>query len=159
MAGRPTVFNERKVARLLDAIAAGATLEAACQRFGFPVSTVAMWAARDTPPGFRRRYFAAFQAKSLVEVDKILAIVDGVEGSDSMAAVQAARTRADVRRWFASKLVGEFADRVQVEHDRAEINIYLPAKGSQAGADARVIDHAPERIEDRREECAVVTRW
>lgn len=87
-------------------------MEAACAEQGMKKGTVACWAARDYR-GFRERYFAAFAAKILAETDRMLELVDGVLNSDSMARVNAAKNAADVRRWLASKMLGEFSERVE----------------------------------------------
>jgi hypothetical protein len=136
MGGRPpTVYREKTAAAVLDSIACGATLEAACAEHGLAKGTVAVWAARDFPPGFRQRYFAAFAAKMLAEADKILPIVDGVLESDSMARVNAAKNAADARRWLASRMLGEFSERV--DHNvnlQGAVRIYIPENGRLYGA-------------------------
>jgi hypothetical protein len=145
MAGRPTVYSEAKAQRLLDAIASGSSLETACKLARLKVGTVACWAARDHPPGFRQRYFEAFGAKMIIEADRILEIVDGVAGSNSMPAVQAARTRADMRRWLAGKLLAEFGDRLHVDQVNHDVVVILPPKADALPApllegQARLLD-------------------
>jgi hypothetical protein len=84
----------------------------------------------------------------LMGADRILEIADEVEGSQSMAEVQAAKLRYDARRWLAGKLIGEFADRVDPPGVGAgvSISIYMPAKGNSG---APVLDGwAQELLED-----------
>jgi hypothetical protein len=84
----------------------------------------------------------------LVETDRMLEIVDGVKDSDSMARVQAARTRSDARRWLAGRLIGELADRIEHAHQlsgQAQIHVYLPDKNNTARS---VIDGQATLLED-----------
>jgi hypothetical protein len=144
--GPPTVYRERIASKVLDAIASGATLEAACAEHGMAKGTVAVWAARDYPPGFRERYFAAFAAKILAQTDQILPLVDGVLGNNSMAQVTAARNAADMRRWLASRLLGEFSERIDHQMTlQGSVRIYVPTNGRlEPGDDAKLIEAPPD---------------
>jgi hypothetical protein len=152
---RVSVYDETKADRLLELIAGGSSIADACQRVGLKVGTVACWAVRDTPVGFRRRYFEAFSARVLLEADRILEITDSVEGSNSMPAVMAAKSMADRRAWLASRLLSEFNDRVMVEQKSAvEVTFTLPLKGSHdrlPGPDLRVIDGQATEVRDGAE--------
>jgi hypothetical protein len=93
-----------------------------------------VWAVRDQPPGFRQRYFSAFAARALVDVDEARDIIDSVRGSDSMAAVQAARSASDFRRWLAGKLIAELGDRLEINGATGPVvNLFLPAKDGTRG--------------------------
>ena len=103
------------MAKLLARIAGGGGLVATCEELGLLPQTVLTWVTRDQPPGFSLRYFQALQARTILQVDQIVEIVDRVAECDSMARVRAARSHADVRRWLARKLIGELGDRIQVK--------------------------------------------
>jgi hypothetical protein len=150
-AGRPTVYDEETVSKLLDLFAGGASIQKLCQRPHMPkAGTVASWVARDYPPGFRARFFEAFTAKMILEADRILPIVDAVKGSTNMAEVQAARSMADMRRWLAGRVLAEFGDRVDHRMTLSgSVQVLLPTNGRLAGDDARLIDgDATELLEE-----------
>jgi hypothetical protein len=55
-------------------------------------------------PDFARRYAQAHEDRSDTMADDIIEIADAVEGSDSVAAVAAAKLRIETRKWIAAKL-------------------------------------------------------
>jgi hypothetical protein len=147
------MYDEQIAEKLLDYIASGGSLSAACRAYDVPLGRVSMWALRNGD--FRRRYFDAFSARMIVESDRILEIADEVAGSGSMSEVAAAKLRYDARRWLSGKLLGELADRTDGPagtFSGATVNVYLPAKGSD-GSGARVLDgEVHELLEDGTED-------
>ena len=130
--GRPTKYREDLAKIILDGMAAGETSQAMCRKLGLPKQTVAHWRAQDRN-GFRARYIQAFSARAAGFGEEILDIVDSVPAGADMATVQAARTRADMRRWLASRLVPAYQDLVQHQlSGSARVVIALPNKGSSA---------------------------
>jgi hypothetical protein len=124
--GRPTVYDEQTATKILDSIADGSSLKDACETYGMKTGTVAFWVVRDHH-GFRQRYFEAFGARCVVEADQILSIVDEVAGSDSMARVQAARARADMRRWLSGRMLAEFSEKFVHQHQvEGAVRIFIP---------------------------------
>jgi hypothetical protein len=142
MVGRPSVYREQTATKVLESIACGATLDQACEQHGLKAGTVACWAYRDYR-GFRQRYFEAFGINALVEASRCIRIVDEVADTDSMARVQAARTRADMRWRIISRLVPEFAEQPVTLH--AAVHVYVP-DNHRAGDDARVIEGEAQQV-------------
>jgi hypothetical protein len=103
--------------RICDLVAEGRGLGSIEAMDGMPPRrTVRAWLEKH--PEFRESYEAARRWRADHLVDEALEIVDGVRGSDSSAAVQAARNAADMRRWLASKLLPErFGDKLEVSSD------------------------------------------
>jgi hypothetical protein len=129
-AGRPNTYTEEIASELLDRFADGETVEKICMDEHMPKrGTVASWVARDYC-GFRQRFFEAFAAKCILEVDRILPIADSVEGSQNMAVVAAAKNMADVRRWMAGRMLAEFSERFVHQHSHAHaVQIVIPDNG------------------------------
>jgi hypothetical protein len=110
---RKLTYSPRVGENICALIAEGSTLEAACEVVGLPRRTVRSWIERH--PDFEAAYERARRLRADHLVDEIIAISDSVRGSDSAAAVQAARLATDNRRWLASKLLPDrFGDRLEM---------------------------------------------
>ena len=96
-------YDPGKAAAILELIAEqGLGLKAACERVGVPRRTVRTWATEN--PSLASALQLARREGYEHWADEILEIADSVRGSDSPAAVNAARLMVDSRKWLLSKL-------------------------------------------------------
>jgi hypothetical protein len=110
-----SAYKPELCARICDAISEGASLKTICAAPKMPSRrTVRGWL--EEHPDFEASYERARRQRTDALVDEIVEIADAVAGSDSPAAVNAARLQVDTRRWLASKLLPErFGDKLQAE--------------------------------------------
>jgi hypothetical protein len=113
-AHRPSDYTEEAAASLLEWITDGKSLRAWCRQASVSPMTVYQWMARER--GFADRYARAYDNRADTLADEILDIADEVAGSDSIAAVAAAKLRVEARKWVAAKLKPQkWGDRQLVE--------------------------------------------
>jgi hypothetical protein len=96
---------------------------------------------------FAELYVAARRAQALLWADDVITLSDQAIGLDSMAQVQGLKLATDNRRWMLSRLLPhEFGDRVEHQHAHlnARVVVTLPAKGSDPGAHARLLEVLPD---------------
>jgi hypothetical protein len=112
--GRPPVHGPEVEDRICELIADGNPLPVIAALPGMPrVATILGWAAGDRP-GFGDRYTRAREALAIKLVADALELVDA-PAKDAVEA-QDKRTRADMRKWLASKLFPkQFGDRVHAD--------------------------------------------
>ena len=148
--GRPSTYDPVMAEKILALLANGQLLKQICARRGFPKpSCVAMWVVRNVDD-FQEKYFAARAAGGILMSEDIIEIVDHVADCDSMARVQAARTRADKRQWLLSRLLpSRFSDRLMITDPmsggRTVVNIWLPRKGDRESS-GRLIEGTPRQV-------------
>src|SRR3954454_22066923 len=97
------VFDPEVAARLLDDVADGVSVTAACARHGVARRTFRSWLERDRE--FGEQYEAARKLGIDWHVDQMIELAERVEGSDSAAAVNAARLKIDTVKWISAKLL------------------------------------------------------
>ena len=151
MTGRPTIYNEQKVQRVLDLVAGGASLREACRRVRIKPGTFSSWVVRDYH-GLGPQFYAALRAKYLVELDQTVELADSVLGSNSLPEVVAAKNAADARRFIAGRIIREFhnTEHLQVDHrHRTRIIVYLPRKESTEPRGQMIEGTPPQVIEDQ----------
>jgi hypothetical protein len=86
---------------------------------------VTSWAVRH--PEFANKYYDAWRSRAWRWADEIVEIVDGIPVDADMARVQRERTRYDARRWMLSKLLPEFADKIEHSHQHSgHVQVILP---------------------------------
>jgi hypothetical protein len=150
-AGRPTVYDPRKVEQILDLIADGASVDRACKKLKLRPGTFASWVARDYH-GLADRFYSALRAKYLIEIDRTVDLADSVLGSSSLPQVVAAKNSGDARRFIASRLIREFhnTEHFQVDHGhKPQVVIYLPEKDPDPRVpNGRLIEHSDSREDD-----------
>jgi hypothetical protein len=112
---RPTIHSPKLAGRICDLIAEGSSLRLIGEMPAMP-SRRTMRGWLETQPEFERGYEIARRQRTDALVDEIVEIADAVKGSDSAAAVNAARLAVDTRRWLAAKLLPlRLGDRSAVE--------------------------------------------
>jgi predicted CopG family antitoxin len=114
--GRPSAYDPEKADGVLDRVAAGATLTAACRAAGVPKGTFLEWKRADRD-GLSDRYARARDLQLEHWADEIVDIADdagrdprvGADGGLAVdhAQVQRCRLRIDSRKWLLSKLKPE----------------------------------------------------
>lgn len=108
-----STYSPETADALCELVSSGKSLQAACQALKISRSTVRRWLVER--PDFKREHEAACQMRLEVLADEVIEIVDSVAGSDSTAAVAAARNRAEARRWLLSKVAyATYGDRLTV---------------------------------------------
>jgi hypothetical protein len=90
-----------------------------------------------TQPDFARRYAQAHEDRTDTMADDLLEIADQTEGTDSIAAVQAAKLRIETRKWIASKLKPQKYGEKQLVETSGQVTFQL-------GVPNRTIDITPE---------------
>lgn len=106
--GRPTEHTPERAAEILERIANGESLNAMCKDDHLPAkSTVLGWVVDDRE-GFADQYARAraIQAEGLT--DELFDIAD--HGKD----VNRDKLRVDARKWYISKVLPKFRDRLSV---------------------------------------------
>jgi hypothetical protein len=131
---RPSIYDPAKVQRVLDLVANGSSVDAACKKVRLRPGTFGSWVSRDFH-GLADRFFAAMRCKILIEVDRTIDLSDSVLGSTNTAEVFAAKNSCDTRRWIAARLLREYqsTEHVTVDHKhRTTVTIFLPRKNGTA---------------------------
>jgi hypothetical protein len=107
-------YDEGKADQVLRLMSGdGLSLKAACDRVGVKRIVARTWA--DTVPEFAARLREARQISYEHWAEEILSIADSVRGSDSVAAVQAARVAIDSRKWLLARVLPTvYGDKVEV---------------------------------------------
>lgn len=100
--GRPSSYNEDEAAALCQWITEGRSLRSWCVHSGTAIMTVYRWMSDRAD--FRERYARAHEDRADTMAEDIIDIADEVAGTESIAAVQAARLRIDTRKWVAAKI-------------------------------------------------------
>jgi hypothetical protein len=115
MARRPaSTYSDMLARRICDLIAEGSSLETIGELPDMP-SRRTMRGWLEDHPDFLTRYEIARRERTDNLVDEAIAIADSVRGTDSNAAVGAAKLAVDTRRWLASKLLPErFGDQLAI---------------------------------------------
>ena len=110
--GRPIVHGPEVEMKICELLASGKHLTEIAAMPGMPrIGTILGWAAGDRP-GFGEAYARAREAMAVRLVAEAIAMVD-VPVKDS-AEASALRTRADMRKWLASKLFPrQYGDKVE----------------------------------------------
>jgi hypothetical protein len=140
--GRPTKYTEALAAEILRRMAAGQSSGQACVELGLHRTTAALW--RGAHPEFRTAYIEAFAARCYGFAEEAIAILDACPKNADMARVQRERHRADLRKFFATRLVPMLRD-VPLVAEGATINLYLPRKGSD-GDGGRLIEGSATQV-------------
>src|ERR1700692_1435974 len=97
---RPTTFTQKLGKRVCELISDGASLRSIGEMPNMPSRrTTRTWLGRF--PDFSADYERARRHRSDALVDEIIEISAGVKGSDSPAAVNAARLAVVSRQWLA----------------------------------------------------------
>jgi hypothetical protein len=125
--GRPSKYTPALAAEILRRMAGGQTSGQACAELGLAKGTVAEW--RGAHPEFRTAYVEAFAARCYGFAEEAIQILDDCPKDAEMPRVQRERHRADLRKFFATRLVPMLQD-VPMVAAGAVVNVYLPAKGS-----------------------------
>jgi len=113
-AHRPSDYTEEAAASLLQWITEGKSLRSWCRQASVSPMAVYQWMARQRD--FADRYARAYDNRADTLADEILDIADETAGTESIAAVQAAKLRIETRKWIASKLKPQqWGDRQVVE--------------------------------------------
>lgn len=101
-AHRPSSYTEEEATALCQWISEGNSLRSWCRNTGRTQFAVYSWLRER--PDFASRYARAHEDRTDSLADEILDIADSVSGTESVAAVQAARLQVEARKWIAGKL-------------------------------------------------------
>ena len=110
---RPSVFTAKLGKRVCELISDGASLRSIGEMPTMP-SRRTMRGWLETHPEFERNYETARRHRADRLVDEIIELSDSVAGSDSPAAVNAARLAVESRKWIAAKILPEYGDKLSV---------------------------------------------
>jgi hypothetical protein len=133
--GRPSTYTEEEAQALCEWITNGKSLSAWCRQTGRTAFAVYGWMREQ--PDFARRYAQAHEDRTDTMADDIIEIADAVEGSDSVAAVSAAKLRIETRKWIASKLKPQKYGEKQLVETSGQVTFQL-------GVPNRTVDITPE---------------
>jgi hypothetical protein len=112
--GRPTTFTQKLGKRICELISDGASLRSIGEMPNMPSRrTTRTWLGRF--PDFEADYERARRHRADNLVDEIIELSDSVKGSDSPAAVNAARLAVTSRQWLATRLLPEYSEKVTTE--------------------------------------------
>jgi hypothetical protein len=134
-AHRPASYTTEEGDALCEWITNGHSLSSWCRQTGRSAFVVYGWMR--TQPDFARRYAQAHEDRTDTMADDLLEIADQTEGTDSIAAVQAAKLRIETRKWIASKLKPQKYGEKQLVETSGQVTFQL-------GVPNRTIDITPE---------------
>lgn len=125
--GRPSSYTDEIAEEICERLAKGETLNQICRSEGMPAAhSVRRWVLDDVE-GFSPRYARARAMQIEHFEDEILALGDGVLGTENNAAVSAAKHAADNRKWLMSKLrPDKYGERIA--HTGADGKDLIPAQ-------------------------------
>jgi hypothetical protein len=146
--GRPSLYTEALAAEILRRMAGGQSSMQACEELGLSRSTAAQW--RGDHPEFRTAYIEAFVARCFGFAEEAVDILDACPEDADMARVQRERHRADLRKFFATRVVPMLQD-VPLVAAGATVNVYLPQKGSD-GSGAPLLDGVAQELLEHQTE-------
>lgn len=135
-AHRPSDYSEEKGLSLCQWITDGGSLRKWCKQTGVAPMTVYRWMGESAL--FREQYARAHEDRTDTLAEEMIDISDEVAGTDSIAAVQAAKLRIETRKWIAAKLKPQkWGDRQVVENTGSvTFNLGIPL----AAPSEKVID-------------------
>ncbi len=99
---RPSEYSPDEAAALCQWICEGKSLRSWCRQTGRAAMTVYRWIEQEA--SFREQYARAHEDRADTMAEDIIEIADEVAGTDSIAAVQAAKLRIETRKWIAAKV-------------------------------------------------------
>ncbi len=138
--GRPSLYTDKLAAEICIRLAIGESLRSVCEDPKMPgITTVMRWLLEphsDTDPraAFRAQYARAREAQAELLVDEMIEIADddagdvlrdldgNVYGVNNVR-VNRHKLRLDIRKWYASKVLPRFADKVTHEGGDKPIEI------------------------------------
>lgn len=135
---RPSTYTDEEAEALCHWIAEGKSLRSWCRETGRQAFTVYSWMRQR--PDFAQRYARAHEDRSDSLADEIIEIADDVAGTDSIAAVQAAKLRVDTRKWVAAKLRPQKWGEKQVVEQSGTVTFQLGIAPRQRPVDAEAIE-------------------
>jgi hypothetical protein len=128
--GRLTEYSPEIAKEILARLASGESLRKVCESEGMPAaSTVCGWVV-DNREGFAEQYARARKLQAELLADELFDISDDgsndwmekydAEGGsagwrENGEALQRSRLRVDTRKWYLSKVLPKFADKIQQE--------------------------------------------
>ena len=133
--GRPSTYTEEEGQALCQWISNGQSLQSWCRQAGRDAYTIYGWMRERAD--FSRAYAQAHEDRTDTMADHMLEIADDVEGSDSVAAVSAAKLRIETRKWIASKLKPQKYGEKQLVETSGQVTFQL-------GVPNRTVDITPE---------------
>jgi len=117
MAGRPSIYSEELVDKMLEEIASGRSVISICREEDWSVVPDTWYRWLYKYPELSDKYARAKAIQSEHEADKILDIADNATRED----FQVARLRVDARKWVASKLVPKkYGDFKNIDHTTSD---------------------------------------
>lgn len=134
-AHRPSSYTPEEGQALCEWITNGHSLSSWCRQTGRSAYVVHSWLR--TESDFARRYAQAHEDRTDTMADDLLEIADETAGTDSIAAVQAAKLRIETRKWIASKLKPQKYGEKQLVETSGSVTFQL-------GVPKRTIDITPE---------------
>lgn len=134
-AHRPSTYTEEEGQALCEWITNGHSLSSWCRQTGRSAFVVYGWMRSESD--FARRYAQAHEDRTDTMADDLLEIADDVAGTDSIAAVQAAKLRIETRKWIAAKLKPQRYGEKQMVETSGNVTFQL-------GVPSRVVDITPE---------------
>jgi hypothetical protein len=130
--GRPTSYDDAKVARVIEHVADGDFLSVACKRVGVPISTFYMW--MDEKPLLLEAYAYARRSQSQQILGKMMSYL--AEGSDAtMPAVSKSKNIADKLQWYLSVNCKDFR-RDKTGRDELDETVISEWSGTKSIADS-----------------------
>jgi len=134
-AHRPSSYTEEEAQALCEWITNGHSLSSWCRQTGRSAFIVYGWMRSESD--FARRYAQAHQDRTDTMADDLLEIADETAGTDSIAAVQAAKLRIETRKWIAAKLKPSKYGEKQLVETSGSVTFQL-------GVPNRTIDITPQ---------------
>ena len=128
--GRPTMFNDKIAASILERLADGESLRAICDGEDMP-SRVTVWRWLNSNSDFSSQYARAREEQADSIFDEILTIADdgrndwmarnagdgeGLSWVENGEALRRSALRIDARKWMAGKLRSKYSDKQTVQH-------------------------------------------
>ena len=107
--GRPTVYTDDAAGEILERIRSGESLRSICEDEHLPSKGAVLHWVTDDREGFADRYADACYVRAMGWAEETVDIADNITGD-----TQRDRLRVDTRKWFVSKLLPAYADKVEL---------------------------------------------
>lgn len=142
--GVPRFYDRAKVQQVLTLMAGGSSTRRACEEAGVTPSRLMRWVQNDTPEGIREAYMEAQLVGVLLLADDAIDIID--DAGEDPHRLNAAKARAEIRKWKAEKIAPKIYGTKLTHDHRGDVNVTYNIKSAIPGPPGSAIDAEWEEV-------------
>jgi hypothetical protein len=124
----PSRYSAELASYICEQMAGGRLSTAVCQELGLPKETIGEWRAKY--PEFRTKYIEAFMARCFGMGEEAIAVLDAVPKGSPMPDVQIAIRKAELLKFFASRIVPQLREPMP-SFGEGSVILVLPSNGRE----------------------------